>query len=132
LKTAADALDLQFKDAFNRGDAEALAATYWNSPDMVSMAPDGMTVGMEATKASMSGMFAAMPGAHLELIEGRNDVHGDTVIGWGRWRMTIPGPTPTVMEGRYSDVKAMKDGRMVYIIDHASVPLPPPPAEIKK
>jgi hypothetical protein len=42
LKTAADALDLQFKDAFNRGDAEALAATYWNSPDMVSMAPDGM------------------------------------------------------------------------------------------
>jgi hypothetical protein len=24
-------------------------------------------------------------------------------------------------------VKALKDGKWVYIIDHASVPLPPPP-----
>ena len=31
------------------------------------------------------------------------------------------------VEGRFSDVKAQKDGKWVYIIDRASVPLPPPP-----
>ena len=30
--------------------------------------------------------------------------------------------------GRYTDVKAQRDGKWVYIIDHASVPLPPPSA----
>jgi hypothetical protein len=35
--------------------------------------------------------------------------------------------SPQVMEGRYSDVKAPRDGKWVYATDHASVPLPPRP-----
>ena len=53
-----------------------------------------------------------------------------TAAGSGRWKLTIPaakGPA-SVIEGRYTDVKAQKDGKWVYIVDHASVPLPPPPA----
>lgn len=30
------------------------------------------------------------------------------------------------MRARYSDVKAKRDDKWVYIFDHASVPLPPP------
>jgi len=30
------------------------------------------------------------------------------------------------MEGRYTDVKAKRDGRWVYLLDHASAPIPPP------
>lgn len=33
------------------------------------------------------------------------------------------------MMGRYTDIKAERDGKWVYIMDHASMPLPPPSAE---
>jgi uncharacterized protein (TIGR02246 family) len=131
--SAANALDQRFLDAFNKGDAEALAATYWNSPDLVSYSPEGATRGWEATRAAAAETFKAIAGAKLELVNVRNDVHGSVVIGHGNWKMTIPaakGPA-TVIEGRFSDVKALKDGKWVYIIDHASVPLPPPPPEGK-
>lgn len=132
--TAADALDKRFLEAFNAGDVDALAATYWNSPNLVSFGPDGMgTKGWEATKAGSVEMFKAMPGAKLEFTTMQNDVHGDMVLGWGTWKMTIPTPAgPQVMEGRYSDAKALKDGKWVYLMDHASVPLPPAPAAPQK
>lgn len=131
---AADALDKQFLEAFNAGDVDALAATYWNSPDLVSFGPDGMgTKGWEATKAGSVEMFKAMPGAKLEFTAVQNKAYGDMVLGWGTWKMTIPTPAgPQVMEGRYSDAKALKDGKWVYLMDHASVPLPPAPAAPSK
>jgi ketosteroid isomerase-like protein len=132
---AADALDRQFLDAFNKGDVDAVTALYWNSPDLVSFGPDGMgTKGFEAAKAGTAEMFKAMPGAKLEFGETHNAAHGDVVLGWGLWKLTIPaekGPAQ-VIEGRYSDAKAMKDGKWVFLMDHASVPLPPPPAPAKK
>jgi ketosteroid isomerase-like protein len=132
---AADALDQRFLEAFNKADTDALMATYWNSPKLVSMGPDGMgTTGWDAAKAGSVEMFKAMPGAKLEFPTHHNDVHGDVVIGWGTWKMTIPTPGGhQIMEGRFSDVKMMHDGKWVYVMDHASVPLPPPPPEpVKK
>lgn len=126
---AANTLDQQFLAAFNQADVDALMATYWNSPDLVSFGPDGMgTKGWDACKAGAVEMFKAMPGARLEFTAMHNDVHGDVVIGWGTWKMTMgPPDAPQVLEGRYSDVKARHDGKWVYVSDHASVPLPPPP-----
>jgi ketosteroid isomerase-like protein len=134
LLAAADALDLRFLDAFNKGDVDALMATYWNNPKLVSFGPDGMgTTGWDAAKGGAVEMFKAMPGAKLELINRHNDVHGNAVLGWGTFKMTIPTPGgPQVMEGRFSDVKMMHDGKMVYVMDHASVPLPPQPEPAKK
>jgi ketosteroid isomerase-like protein len=132
---AAEALDQRFVDAFNKGDVEALLATYWNSPKLVSFGPDGMgTTGWDAARTASTEMFKAMPGAKLELVTRHNDVHGDVVLGWGTWKMTIPTPAgPQLMEGRFSDAKMMHDGKWVYVMDHASVPLPPAPAEpVKK
>jgi ketosteroid isomerase-like protein len=133
--SAADALDERFLDAFNKGDLDALTATYWNNPKLVSFAPDGMgTTGWDAARAGITEMFTAMPGAKLEFLTRHNDVHGNLVLGWGTFRMTIPTPGgPQVMEGRYTDAKMMHDGKWVYVMDHASVPLPPPPPEpVKK
>lgn len=133
--SAAEALDQRFLDAFNKGDVDALMATYWNSPKLVSFGPDGMgTTGWEAAKVASAEMVKMMPGAKLEFLTHNNDVHGDAVIGWGTWKMTIPTPGgPQVMEGRFSDVKMQHDGKWVYVMDHASVPLPPPPPEpVKK
>lgn len=126
---AANDLDARFVAAFNAGDAEAFAATYWQSPDVVSFPPDAMEArGWDAVSEAAHEMVAAMAGAKLELTEIHYMVAGDVVIGWGLWRMTMPNPDgePVVMEGRYSDVKAERDGKWVYLLDHASVPMPPP------
>jgi ketosteroid isomerase-like protein len=133
LKAAADQLDQDFIAAFNKGDAAAVMTNYWNSPDLVTAAPDTMAVGYSNAQAGAEAMFKGMPGAQLELVTKNNRVEGSVVIGWGTWRLTIPAkPKPQVIEGRYTDVKAMKDGKMVYLMDHGSVPLPPPPAEAAK
>jgi ketosteroid isomerase-like protein len=118
---AAEALDQRFLEAFNKGDADGVAATYWMG-----------TTGWDASKAGAVEMFKAMPGAKLEYLSHHNDVHGDAVLGWGTFKMTIPTPGgPQVMEGRFTDVKMMHDGKWVYVMDHASLP-PPPPAPGKK
>jgi ketosteroid isomerase-like protein len=127
---AANALDQQFSEAFNKADVDAVMATYWKSPDLVSIGPEGMGAkGWDAVKADTSGMFQGMPGAKLEFTSAHNEAQGDVVLGWGTWKITIPAqPMPQVLEGRYSDVKALRDGKWVYVMDHASAPLPPPPA----
>ena len=129
LKTAAEELDQKFLAAFNKGDAAALMATYWNSADLVSAGPeDTFITGFANAQASSEAMFKSMPGAKIEFLSHNNRVEGNVVLGWGTWRITIPAqPKPQVVEGRFTDVKAMKDGKMVYVMDHASVPLPPPP-----
>lgn len=128
--SAANALDQRFSEAFNKGDAAAAMALYWNSPDLASYPPDNMGIrGWTAVNAAMTETMKGMAGVKFEIIEPRNEAHGGVVLGSGRWKLTIPaakGPA-TVIEGRYTDVKAQKDGKWVYIVDHASVPLPPPP-----
>jgi ketosteroid isomerase-like protein len=131
---AADALDQRYLEAFNKQDTDGLMALYWNNPKLVSFSPDGMgTTGWDAAKTGTIEAFKAMPGAKLELLTKHNDVHGDVVLGWGTWRMTVPTPDkPQVMEGRYSDAKMMHDGKWVYVMEHVSVPLPPAPEPVKK
>jgi len=128
---AADTLDKAFLAAFNKGDADALTALYWDSPDVVQFPPDTLQVrGMTALKAANRSMMTNFKGAKLELTEAHQMPAGDVVIGWGLWRITMPGPDgkPTTMVGRYTDIKAQHNGKWVIIHDHASAPLPPPPA----
>ncbi len=125
----ANAVDSAFQAAFNAGDIDAVMATYWNSPDLVFISLDGVgSTGAESVRADMAGLFASMPGATVEFINPHNVAEGSVVLGWGGFRITMPGDGG-VVTGRYSDVKAMRDGKWVYLMDHASVPLPPPAAE---
>lgn len=128
---AAKALDQKFMEAFNKGDVDALMSTYWNSPDLVVYPPGAMEWrGWQAAKESFKEFLANMKGAKLQLTEPNYKVAGDVVMSWGKWRITMPTPDGKTMDmmGRYTDVKTKKDGKWVYIIDHASAPLPPPPA----
>ena len=127
---AAKALDQRFIEAYNKGDADAVMATYWNSPELVSYPPEAMEFrGWEEAKDGFVQAFANMPGVTLEIIESNYKAVGDVVIGWGKWRVSVPSPEGSPMEilGRYTVVKAERDGKWVYIMDHASVPLPTPP-----
>ena len=128
---AAEALDQKFLEAFNSGNGEALAALYWNSPDVVSYPPDTMAVrGRAEIGVATAATAAAMPGAKIELTESHQFVVGDAVVGHGTFRMSMTGPDGEPMEilGRFTDVKAERDGAWVYLVDHASVPMPAPDA----
>ncbi len=130
---AARAVDDKFVEAYNNGDVDAVMETYWNNPGVVLYDPGALEIrGWDAIKMSMAETFSSMPGGRMEFTEKNEMVAGDMVIGWGRWRWTgeMPDGSSMSMDGRYTDVKAKRDGKWVYIIDHASAPLPPPPSEM--
>ncbi len=125
---AAKELDMKFMDAMNKGNAEELLEAYWNSPELISYPPEGMGVlGYDKAKEEISKTVEMMKGAKLELTNANNKVMGEFVLGYGEWTMTLPDSAGTQLKGRYTDLKAKKDGKWVYVMDHASVPLPPPP-----
>ncbi len=132
LMTAANELDSLFLVAFNNGDAEAIMKLHWNSPDLRAYPPGETQInGFEAVKASYVRDFTMSKGAKLEYTNANNISFADGVVGHGtfRWTMPMEAGAPMVFEGRYSEVKAMKDGKMVIILDHTSMPMPPPPAD---
>lgn len=131
--TAAKALDQQFIEAWNKGDVDAIMATYWNNPELISYQPDTDCKGWQATKDGYVDFFANAPKTTVQLIESTYKATGDFVVGWGKVRMTEPsaqGAPPMETLIRFTNVIAKRDGKWVYVMDHASVPLPPipPPA----
>ncbi len=132
LLAAAEELDSLFLVAFNNGDAEAIMQLHWNSPELRAYPPGEPQVsGYDAVKASYVRDFTENKGAKLEYLSTNNIPFADGVVGHGtfRWSMPMEGAEPMVFEGRYSEVKAFKDGKMVIILDHTSVPMMPPPAD---
>jgi ketosteroid isomerase-like protein len=124
---AARGVDQRFVAAYNRGDVEGVMSNYWNSPDLVVYSPVALQAkGWDAVRAGMAQGLAGSSGARLELTESHYQVAGDVVICWGTWRMNVPSANgfALVVEGRYSDVKAQRNGRWVFIMDHASIPWP--------
>ncbi|HEX5131302.1 MAG TPA: nuclear transport factor 2 family protein [Candidatus Krumholzibacteria bacterium] len=124
---AAAAVDDAFLKAFNSDDAKGMAACY--SKDAVLFPPDVLTVtGSTAIMSTFAVMVKTMPGCKLEMTDRHSIVAGDKVISYGTFKMTAPGPDgkPMEMMGRFTDVKAMQDGKWVYIHDHASMPMPAP------
>ena len=130
LIAAANELDSLFLVAFNNGDAEAIMQLHWNSPELRAYPPGEMQVeGYDAVKETYIREFTVSKGARLEYTNANNMPFADGVIGYGtfRWTMPMEGSEPMVFDGRYTEVKAMKDGKMVIVVDHTSMPMPPPP-----
>lgn len=128
--TAAKALDQRFVEAYNKQDVDGVMACYWNSPELVSFPPGNMVErGPEEVRHGLSAFLNSVPELQLKLKESHHKVIGDAVLSWGLWHLEIATPDGQTMEmnGRFLDAKAMRDGKWVYIVDHASVPLPPPP-----
>jgi len=132
LIAAANELDNLFLVAFNNGDAEAIMKLHWNSPDLRTYPPGETQVnGFDAVKAGYVKDFSSNKGATLEYTDANNIPFADGVVGYGtfRWTMPMEGSEPMVFDGRYTEVKAMRDGKLVIVIDHTSMPMPPPPAD---
>jgi len=123
------ALQDQFMDAMRANDAAGLAACY--APDAVSYTVSTMVVnGPDGVKNDWATFFEDMEVTAAQLVDVHSETHGDTAVSWGQWQLTVQprsGGEPMQMEGRFSDVSRNIDGSWLYVMDHASVPLPPPP-----
>jgi len=97
----------------------------WNSPDLVIYPPDSMVCqGWQAAHDMFAQLVKANRGATIQLDDPQYLVAGDYVIDHGLWTITMP--TGEQVHGRYTVVMAMKDGKWVFVLDHPSVPTPPP------
>jgi uncharacterized protein (TIGR02246 family) len=123
-------LDEAWVKAVKAGDAAALAALY--APDAVMYPPDEkMAKGQGAIRASFERFLAANTVQDMQLTYDVTSTTGDSSWASGQFKMTVApkaGGAAQTMEGRFTSVAARKGGKWVYVSDHASVPMPPPPA----
>jgi uncharacterized protein (TIGR02246 family) len=121
-------VDQAWVKAMKANDLEATMALY--APDAVAYFPDGDFKGKEAIRKSWTeflGMFTVTDATS----EGSYETTGDMSTGWGYWTLTVVpkgGGEAIPMKGRATVVAKKIAGKWQYIVDHASVPLPPPSA----
>lgn len=126
-----EALQQSFMNALLAGDAAAVGNQY--AEDAVSYDVATHSVfGPEGVAASWGEFFAQYKVLEVELFNNTTETHGDTGVSWGEFRMLVEpsgGGEPLEMTGRFSDVSRNIDGNWLYVMDHASMPLPPPPED---
>lgn len=122
-------VDEAFARAMNANDADALAVLY--AEDAVAYPPGGelQQRGRAAIRRGFERLFSAFTVKGFTMKDAAYATSGDISTGWGTWAMTLVprhGGTPIEMAGRGTSVSRRVGGRWLYVVDHASVPAPPP------
>ena len=79
-------LDDRFRQAFKSEDVDAIMATYWNDPGLVSMPPSAMLIyGPEGVREDFQKFFDGTRVKNFAFKSQEYRVFGDAVIGWGTW-----------------------------------------------
>jgi len=128
---SSQALQEGFLDAMRANDADAMAACYTADATNFGLATMVGT-GPDAVRADWSEFFKNYTVMSVELRDKHVEISGDLATAWGLFTLTaspVGGGEPVVMEGRYTDVSKNFDGKWLYVADHASMPLPPPPEQ---
>jgi len=114
--------------AVKAGNVDAVVALY--APDAVLYPPDAMEArGTAAIRASYESMLGAVV-VNEASIDSQYQTSGDVSVGFGKATLTMTpkaGGSPQVMSVRVTAVARRIGGKWLYMVDHASVPLPPPP-----
>jgi uncharacterized protein (TIGR02246 family) len=114
--------------AVKAGDVEGLVALY--APDAVLYAPDATEArGTAAIRSYYTGMIGAVTVTQA-VIDSQYQTTGDLSVGFGTATLTVTpkaGGSPEMMTVRVTAAARKIGGKWLYVADHASVPLPPPP-----
>lgn len=125
------AVDSAWVTAMKANDVEAVMRTY--ATDAVAWLPDEREArGSVAIRASYVGLLAAYTVNDAAVSTDEYRTVGDSSVGWGTYTLTLTpkaGGAPVVMTGRFSAVAERRDGRWVYVVDHASAEPPPAASE---
>lgn len=123
-------LDEAWLKAAKAGDVEALVKLY--APDAVTYMPDEMKAkGTVAIRESFTKFLGANTVRDMTMNYDYTTTSGNLAVSSGNFSMTIEpkaGGAAQTMEGRFTSVAVRKGGKWLYVVDHASAPMPPPAA----
>lgn len=118
-------IDKQTIISFNageQGDLEGYLSNFWNSPELTIADVGKMLIGFDAWKSEITAQLKERGANRFTYTKSENIVQGSYVVGYGRYKyvMEKTGAPPKIFEGLYTDVKAIRDGKMVIITAHYS------------
>jgi uncharacterized protein (TIGR02246 family) len=126
--SAVKKLDDQFLKAFNANDVDALVAFY--AEDAVIYPPDEfMARGRDAIRENWKGFLGQYKVSDATISDAKYLEEDNTSVGWGivEFTMTpLAGGAPMTIKSRFTSVAQKRDGKWLYIVDHASLPMAPP------
>ncbi|MDQ2870828.1 MAG: SgcJ/EcaC family oxidoreductase [Acidobacteriota bacterium] len=121
-KDAARALDEAWAAAMKANDPEAVMRCY--AADAVAWLPDSPEArGEAAIREAYRALFAANRIEDVKFSDARYETAGDRSLAWGKFQLTLvpkASGTPVTMSGRFSEMAEKRNGRWVYVLDHAS------------
>ena len=125
-----EAIDAKFVDAFNKKDIETIVALYAVDATAMFPGPELWHSGTVAIRKSFTDFFATCDSPTLMVHHTQYKVSGNLGYGVGLFDMSYKDTkTGEIMtsKGRASSVYEKRGGKWVYVVDHASVPMAPPP-----
>ena len=117
-----------FEKAVAAGDVQAVLALYREDASVIWPGRGEEAKGKAAIEPLVRKLIAATKGAHVVLKSQESMPLGDGyIVNVGRWENTVPagGGKRVTVEVRTSEVLAKTDGKWLYLVDHASVGMPP-------
>lgn len=125
----AQQVDEAMARAFKANDVNAIVALY--APDAVLYPPGAMEQrGQPAIRAGFTEFLARFQITDFAVVGASYATAGDVSAGWGRFVLSATpkaGGAPLRWEGRFSNVARRIKGTWLYVSDHASMPVGPPP-----
>ena len=123
-------LDAAWLKAAKAGDVEGLVKLY--APDAVTYMPDEMKAkGTAQIRESFGKFLGANTVRDMTMNYDYTTTSGNLSVASGHFSMTVEpkaGGAAQTMEGRFTSVAVRKGGKWMYVVDHASMPMPPPEA----
>jgi uncharacterized protein (TIGR02246 family) len=125
-----EALDNKFITAFNKEDVETIVTLYAKDATAMLPGPELWVSGTDAIRKAFMDFFADCDSPNLTIHHTQYKVSGNLGYGIGLFDLAYKdAKTGTMMtsKGRACSVFEKRDGKWVYVVDHASIPMPPPP-----
>ena len=115
-------VDAAWVKAMKANDLEGVLKCY--ASDAVVWLPNAPAArGAKEIRATYEGLLSANTVKDAALTDVKYRTSGKTSTAWGRFSLTLApkaGGEAAVMQGRFTEVAEQRDGRWVYIVDHAS------------
>jgi uncharacterized protein (TIGR02246 family) len=125
----AQGVDEAWVAAIKANDLERVVALY--ADDAVMYPPDEKEArGKAAIRANYQGLLKANTVTDARILETHGKTAGDFSSSWGRGELTLApkaGGPATAFEVRFTAIAVKRAGKWLYLVDHASAPMPPPP-----